>query len=87
MPKLPPQTEEELYNSATVSKPIVEESSADLPISKEGIWARKRALREGRCVAAPKGGIVKKKVAKKRVAKKRAAKTNTGDATPSVDSK
>ena len=74
MPKLPPQTEEELYNSATVKKPIVEKSSADLPISKEGMWARKRALREGRCVAAPKGGIVKKKVAKKKVAKKKADK-------------
>ena len=69
MPKLPPQTEEELYNSATVKKPIVEQSSADLPITKGGMWARKRALREGRCVAAPKGGIVKKKVAKKKADK------------------
>ena len=77
MPKLPPQTEEELYNSATVSKPIVEKSSADLPISKEGIWARKRALREGRCVAAPKGGVPAKpakKVTKKKAPKKKVAK-------------
>ena len=77
MPKLPPQTEEELYNSATVKNPVVEKSSADLPISKEGIWARKRALREGRCVAAPKGGVpakTAKKVAKKKAPKKKVAK-------------
>ena len=74
MPKLPPKTEAELYNSATVNKPIVEESSADLPITKEGMWARKRALREGRCVAAPKGGIIKKKATKKKAPKKKVAK-------------
>jgi len=77
MPKLPPNSEEVLYNSATVAKPIVEKSSADLPITKEGMWTRKRAIREGRCITAPKGGVpakpakkAKKKATKKKVAKK-----------------
>ena len=74
MPKPIPNAEEEKYNSATVKKPVVEKSSADLPITKEGMWARKKAIREGRCTPAPKGGAVKKKATKKKVTKKKAKK-------------
>ena len=47
-----PDAQAKPYNAATVKKPLIETAKTELPVSTTGMHARKRALREGRCVPA-----------------------------------